>query len=185
MCCAPCAGGCTTCCWCLGQFVPITSGCTQCCLRKKILHNDMTKYTCFQGYLDFCCLKAGSCGEESCPDFCLCLESFCCNCMAVSASRMYVMEKYDLTADPCDYRLIRLNNFLQCLACICYVLSIILPELRDLARLVSCIADLVYALVSGCMTAQVAHEQNYQDQISGNNGANIVTAQPMEKQMEY
>ena len=32
---------------------------------------------------------------------------------------------------------------------------------------------------------QVAHEQNYQDQISGNNGANIVTAQPMEKQMEY
>ena len=28
---------------------PITMGCTQYFLRKKVLHNDMTKYICCQG----------------------------------------------------------------------------------------------------------------------------------------
>lgn len=81
-----------------------------------------------------CCIKAGSCGEQSCPDLCLFLESCVCNCFAVSASRMYVMEKYDLGSDPCDYRLIRINNCLQILACVCNILAIFIAELRDLAR---------------------------------------------------
>lgn len=187
MCGAPCASCPKSCCWFLGQFIPCTAGCTQCCLRKKVLHNDMTKYSCFQGYGGFCCIQAGTCGEQNCPDFCLCLESFCCNCIAVSASRMYVMEKYDLSSEPCDYRLIRFNNCLQLLACICSILAIFFDGLRELARIINCIADLVYACISGCMTAQVAHEQNYQDSLGNAEGGAypVVSAQPVDKQFEY
>ena len=45
------------------------------------------------------------------------------------------MEKYDLASDPCDYRLIRINNFLQALACVCNILAIFIDELRELAWL--------------------------------------------------
>eukprot|EP01031_Cornospumella_fuschlensis_P031791 gene31791-38430_t len=159
---APCADGCTTCCWFLGQCIPVTCACTQYALRRKVLGGDMTKYSCFQGYFNICCLQAGTCGEQSCPDFCLCVESCCCNFAAVSASRMYVMEKYDLTSDPCDYRLIRINNCLQILACVCDILAIFIADLRNLANIIDMIANIFYHCVSGCMTAQVAHEVNYQ-----------------------
>lgn len=122
----------------------------------------MTKYSCFQGYFDCCCCQAGACGEAHCPDCCLCLEAHCCNFMAVSASRIYVMEKYDLTSDPCDYRLIRINNCLQCMACICNVLSMFVSELKQLSRIIDFIAQLFYHCVSGCMSAQTAFEVDYQ-----------------------
>jgi len=118
----------------------------------------MTKYSCFrkfthlflssttasdqlyctaEGYFDVCCcVKAGSCGEEKCPDFCLFLEGCVCNCVAISASRTYVMEKYELSSDPCDYRLIRINNFLQMLACACSILALFISELQQIARFV-------------------------------------------------
>jgi len=47
---------------------------------------------------------------------------------------MYVMEKYDLSSDPCDYRLIRINNCLQAAACICDILAIFIAELRQLSK---------------------------------------------------
>lgn len=53
----------------------------------------------------------------------MCVEGCCCNCMAVSASRLVVMEKYQLSSDPCDYMLIRFSNLLMCLSCLCSVLS--------------------------------------------------------------
>ena len=87
-----------------------------------------------EGYFDCCCLKSGSLGEQTCPQLCLFIEGCCCNCIAVSASRNYVMEKYDLSSDPCDYRLIRINNCLQMLACVCNILAIFIAEIRELAR---------------------------------------------------
>lgn len=60
-----------------------------------------------EGYFNNGCFTSGTCGESSCPELCLFIESCCCNCFAVSATRIYVMEKYDLSSDPCDYRLIR------------------------------------------------------------------------------
>mmetsp|Transcript_11115 Transcript_11115/g.24691 ORF Transcript_11115/g.24691 Transcript_11115/m.24691 type:complete len:221 (+) Transcript_11115:148-810(+) len=166
---APCKDCPTSCCWFTGQFIPATCGITQCMLRKKVLLGDMTKYSCFQGYFNCCCLKAGSCGEESCPHFCAFMEGCCCNFMAVSASRIYVMERYDLGSDPCDYRLIRINNCLQMIACFCTVASYIMPELRDIAQLINLIADVFYHTVSGCMTAQVAYEIDYQLSTGGAN----------------
>ena len=66
------------------------------------------------------------------------------------------MEKYDLGSEPCDYRLIRINNFLQLLACFCRILAIIDNSFATLANIINNIADLFYHTVSGCMTAQVS-----------------------------
>lgn len=94
--------------------------------------------------------------ESTCPSLCLCLEAHCCNFAAVSASRMLVMERYNLSSDPCDHVLIQVSNCLQCLACICNILAVIgIPFAKESACLVNIIADIVYGLVSGCMTAQV------------------------------
>jgi hypothetical protein len=93
-----------------------------------------------------CCIQAGSCGEKSCPTLCAFAEGCICNFAAVSASRAYVMEKYDLASEPCDYRLIRINNCLQWLACICNILAMIEPAFQDLARYVCFI---VFVLFSG------------------------------------
>lgn len=78
--------------------------------RYRVLDGDMTRYVCCQGYMNCSCFKAGSCGEKSCPECCLCLESFFCIGLSMSSSRMYIMDRYDLRPDPCDNRLIRFNN---------------------------------------------------------------------------
>ena len=72
------------------------------------------------------------------------------------------MEEYNLASDPCDYRLIRISNCIQCLSCFCTILAIIDENFNALAEIVNRIADLVYHTVSGCMTAQVAYELDYQ-----------------------
>jgi hypothetical protein len=70
---------------------------------------------------------------------------------------MYVMERYQLQSDPCDYRLIRINNCIQILACVCNILAIFIDDLRLLAQIINHAADLMYQCISGCMTAQVRH----------------------------
>lgn len=173
---APCADGCNSFGWFCGQFIPMTSGCTQVntpnnfandrrkfyfhsvqyFLRRKVLRYDMTKYICCQGYFNRCCCTAGEMGEKSCPDLCLCIEAHCCNCLAVSYSRLYVMDKYALSTDPCDYRVIRINNCIQILACVCDILAMFFDALRPLSACIDHLADCVYHSVSGCMTSQVS-----------------------------
>eukprot|EP00286_Rhodomonas_abbreviata_P024298 CAMPEP_0181311936 /NCGR_PEP_ID=MMETSP1101-20121128/13420_1 /TAXON_ID=46948 /ORGANISM="Rhodomonas abbreviata, Strain Caron Lab Isolate" /LENGTH=219 /DNA_ID=CAMNT_0023418735 /DNA_START=77 /DNA_END=736 /DNA_ORIENTATION=- len=183
---APCKDGCNSILWCCGQFIPATCGITQCCLRKKVLLGDWSKYSCFQGQFTVCCcLKAGSCGEENCPQCCAFLEGCVCNFAAVSASRQYVMEKYDLTSDPCDYRLIRINNCLQAIACLCNILAIFIAEFREIARILSLIADLFYHTVSGCMTAQVAYEVDYQEQLRPKDNINVHVGEPVQAEAAY
>ena len=70
------------------------------------------------------------------------------------------MDKYDLQSDPCDRRIIRFNNFMQVLSCICHILACIEPSFRDMAQLVDFIADLVFYTTAGCMFAQVNYEWN-------------------------
>ena len=65
------------------------------------------------------------------------------------------MDQYNLMMDPCDYRLIRCSNCLQILSCLCWILALIDDSFMAMAQIVDWIADLVYATVSGCMTAQV------------------------------
>jgi len=54
---------------------------------------------------------------------------------------------------------------LQALACVCDILAIFIAELRQVARIIDRIADIFYHTITGCMTAQVAHEMNYQDSL--------------------
>lgn len=91
---APCHDCPGSCCWFTGQFLPPTCGCTQYNLRYKLLEGDMKQYQCFQGqFVVCCCIKGGSCGEQSCPELCMFTEACLCNSMALSATRYTVMEK--------------------------------------------------------------------------------------------
>lgn len=54
---APLADSYKSCGWFCGQFFPCTCGLTQYLLRKKVLHDDMTKYSCFRKFychLSYC-----------------------------------------------------------------------------------------------------------------------------------
>lgn len=123
-------------------------------MRYEVLDKDMRRYACCQGYYDCCCFKAGSMGEDSCPEMCLCLEAWLCEPCSISASRMAIMDTRNIMPDPCDSRLIRLNNCLLLLSCICHILAIFDDSFSALADLVELISDIVYAIVSACMITQ-------------------------------
>lgn len=115
----------------------------------------MSSFFSLEGMLTICCcIGAGSCGEENCPELCLCCEAHVCNFAAISATRAYVQMKYDLTVDPCDNQLIRCNNIIQCIACVCHILAMIDGSFSDCAQICDLIADIVYHTVSGCMTGE-------------------------------
>ncbi|KAG5182429.1 hypothetical protein JKP88DRAFT_186308 [Tribonema minus] len=158
---APCKA--TLCC-CYGS---LCSCCAQYTVRKRALDGNLDNYICCQGYFPgCCCMKPGHCGEKSSPACCLCLESFCCLSCAVSSSRMFIMDKYRLLPDPWDNRIIRFNNALQLLSCICNCLAICVEELREFARILDLIAEIVFYTTVGCMTGQMMHELDYQQNMA-------------------
>lgn len=115
----------------------------------------MSYYKCCQGYFDNPCFKAGSLGESSCPDVCNVIEAFVCFGCHISASRALVMDTRSIRPDPCDNRLIALNNALIILSCLCDLLAMVVEELAAIADLIDFIADIVTTIVSSCMIAQV------------------------------
>jgi len=81
---------------------------------------------------------------------------------------MLIMDSLDIMPDPCDNRIIRFNNCIQLLSCICHIAACIEPAFRDLAILIDIIADLVFMTTVGCMGAQMnlelankARQQNF------------------------
>mmetsp|Transcript_17072 Transcript_17072/g.53318 ORF Transcript_17072/g.53318 Transcript_17072/m.53318 type:complete len:235 (-) Transcript_17072:267-971(-) len=166
MCDAPCKEpgccciGCFPCCWC----------CTQYTMRKRVLEaqepgSGLKNYICGQGYLPRCCCglwNPGNCGESTCPTCCLCLETVCCPGLVITGSRLLAMDMYQISPDPCDNRLIRFNNCIQCLACICHILSIFDSSFRELACIIDCVADTVFFSTAGCMVAQLNRELKLQ-----------------------
>jgi hypothetical protein len=82
------------------------------------------------------------------------LQALCCAGCAISATRVYIQEERQIQSDPCDNRIIRFNNCIQILACICSILAIFIAELREIAECINIIADIVYMITSGCMQAQ-------------------------------
>lgn len=121
----------------IGQPTCICTYCFPCCMnyyiRYKVLNKDMSKYTCCQGYMDNGIIKAGNCMEKDYPSCCLCLESFCCLGTSMSASRMLIMDLYDLQPDPMDNRIVRFSNCLQLFACVFDILAIFMPGCDDTA----------------------------------------------------
>ncbi|CAN0095988.1 unnamed protein product [Ectocarpus sp. 6 AP-2014] len=150
---------CKNCPWC--TFGCLCMCCAQFIVRKRALDGNLANYVCCQGYFPMCCFEPGDCGERDCPCFCLCMESFACTSCAVSSSRMYLMDKFGVQPDPWDNRIIRFNNALQVLSCICHIAAICVREVRELARIIDLIADLVYMTTVGCMTGQMITEMKY------------------------
>lgn len=129
--------------------------------RMRIIDTDLRRYTCCQGYFDNLCCIAGHCGEASCPQLCLCLESFLCLGPSISATRMYTMDRWDLRPDGCDNRIVRFTNTLMILSCICDIMSIFVRELRHCAHGIHLMADCVFYTTIGCMISQVNAEIDY------------------------
>lgn len=151
---APCDGM-PSVCWCLLQCFPLTAPCAQVALRRKVLGGNMKEYSCCQGYFSPCGAastqhrRKNAC-ETRFPSTLLCLEAFFCNCYAVSASRMLVMDKFDLRPDPIDNQIIRCNNCIAGIACACDVAAALCcSDLRRCARCLDLCAQLSYCLVSG------------------------------------
>lgn len=161
---APCAepGCCLSSCFCWY--------CSVCWMRYEVLEHTgegMKSYTCCQGYAPPGCPAGGWCSAEwyeqfcfvsSCPHLCLCCEAVCCPGCSVTATRFVMMDHYGLGASPVDNQIIRCNNFMQMLSCVCQVLGICFRPCRDMAPMVECLADLVFTATVSCMAAQIHHE---------------------------
>eukprot|EP00043_Microstomoeca_roanoka_P020893 m.254377 g.254377 ORF g.254377 m.254377 type:complete len:216 (+) comp17991_c0_seq1:178-825(+) len=169
---APC-NNCKGCC--LATFFP-------CCfayhLRVLALEGRMENYSCCQGYICGNCTSKCIPGQDSCPGFCLCLEVTCFENLAISSTRFYVQEQRQIITDPCDNRIIRFNNCVQLLACLCHILAIFFREARQLAHLLDLFADLVYCIVQACMQAQTHHELTLHP-TAVDYGPSAVTSQPV------
>ena len=92
----------------------------------------------------------------------------------------FIMDKYDLMPDPCDNRLIRMNNCLYLASCICYVASMFVRELEHAAQILDCISEVLYCSTLGCMTAQTYAEVQFREQ-----AASAVVYQPMPADSDY
>ena len=154
---------------CLAGGFPITFICCQWHMRYRALNHvapgsEWENYLCCQGYLPAClCFQPGHCGEREFPRTCMCLEACLCPGLAVSSTRFLLMDMYHLAADECDNRIIRFNNFVQVLSCVCHCIAMFNRNFRHLARLLDLIAEIVFFATAGCMTAQVDAEINYRD----------------------
>jgi len=137
--------------------------CAQYQLREKALQGDWQRYKCCQGYYDACCFKAGSFGDEG-NQCCMVLEGCCCLSCAVSSSRMFVMDSRNIIPDPCDNRIIRFNNCIQLVSCVCHILASCFPEFSDLAAIIDFLADIVFYTTQACMTTQTNFELDYEKQ---------------------
>jgi len=144
----------------------VCSCCAQVHMRKKALEHvepgsGWTNYQCGQGYFGgCCCFQPGNMGESTCPVPCACLESWLCPGMGISATKLLIMDKYQLGMDEDDIRLIRCSNCLQCFACVFSLIACVTDCEGDdaIAECINCVAEVVFCCVSGCMLAQVNHE---------------------------
>ena len=102
--------------WCILTY--FCAPCSTYLTRYRSLDSDLSTYTCCQGYYDgFCGFRSGRYCESRCPQLMLALESCCCLGPSMSASRLFVMDTYNLRSDEWDNRLIHMTNFLMIFSC--------------------------------------------------------------------
>jgi hypothetical protein len=135
-------------------------GCPACYFRKAVLDQygeGVKDYVCCQGYVPkLCCIDWPNCCQGSWVG--LCCEGCCCPVFALSIARLHLMDAKQLHPDPWDWKIIAFSNCCQILSCICDLAAIFFEDLRELAAIIDCIADLVTASVAGCMGAQISYE---------------------------
>jgi hypothetical protein len=86
------------------------------------------------------------------------MEVFFCESCALSATRIYVQDERQIMTDPCDNRLIRFNNLMQLLKCICDIAAAINRDFALAAQIVDLIAAIFYCFTQAMMQAQTDHE---------------------------
>lgn len=94
---------------------------------------------------------------------------------AVSATSGVIRQQYSLGLDEDDVKLIRCNNCLQILACVCTIVACLTPcEGDDLAAdIINIIADVVFCSVAGCMTAQCNREVGLREKMNAPGGSEM------------
>lgn len=158
---------------CLGFFCP---PCSAIVMRRRVLAYDMTKYACCQNYFEnFCCKR--DCGSDS-PNFCLCLEAFCCLSCSIAGSRMHLMDEYQLQSDPCDHRIICCQQVCVLASCVCSLLGLFCDEAAFLGDLTRCCADCLFFSIMGCMTAQMQCEMVHQQHLIPLHERTVVFVEP-------
>ena len=65
-----------------------------------------------------------------------------------------MLDSRDILPDPCDNRLIRSNNCIQLLACVCEIAAAFDKNLKDFVLVLDLVADCTFATIAGCMHAQ-------------------------------
>ncbi len=138
-------------CCCISS-VPFLSPCVQSYTRYKVLNHiypdsHWNEYSCFQDYSPKLCGKFMHKNGSKCPRTSMCIEAFFFPGNTAFISRMLLMDKYKLSLDSCDNRLIRCNN-------ICVTLP---PFAR------CCISDIISNCTIGCITSQIHQELNHQN----------------------
>tara|TARA_Y100000389_G_scaffold205141_1_gene264003 strand:- start:27112 stop:27903 length:792 start_codon:yes stop_codon:yes gene_type:complete len=131
----------------------------------NLLHPDSEweKYSCFQGYFPVCyCLNIP---QNNFPRCSICLESCFCPSLSVSSTRFLLMDNFNLTLDPCDNRIIRFNNMIMILSCICRCASKMNPDLLQFVKCLEHVSDCVYLSTIGCTVAQINREIIYRESI--------------------
>jgi hypothetical protein len=129
--------------------------------RKEIMFNDLTNYTCCNGGM---CIS-GRLGEKSCPEFCLCIEAFCCFPSAVATNRFMIQDEMRVENTQCDNFIIGFMLCLNQLACVFRIAAMISgnDEIEQIADILDCMSDLTYCTVCACMQTQQNEQLKMRD----------------------
>jgi len=129
--------------FCFGCFCPMCAAYWQ---REQLLEVTGEEYFCCGGACPYCGLNQP---QSKVP--CLCLESFCCTWLAISANRYMVQTRFGKRNTPFDSFIITLTVFFSWFVAIaeCFV---------DLPQEIHMAKDMLIAVVQGCMHAQNYHE---------------------------
>lgn len=138
-------------------------------LRKQLIYNDMTRYVCCNGD----CPCSGRMAEQSCPEFCLCMEVFVCFTQSVASTRWAIQDQQRIMNTPCDNCLIGTMVFCQYLACLCDIAACLSgsQELAEIANFIDQIAQLIWCSVCACMQTQHKIQLDARDKGQGPAGA--------------
>tara|TARA_Y100000389_G_scaffold168964_1_gene174931 strand:+ start:909 stop:1667 length:759 start_codon:yes stop_codon:yes gene_type:complete len=148
---------------------PFFQPCLLVYLRHKTLNllypeSGWEHYSCFQGYFQACCFT-NYIPQNKFPLLSISLESLLCPGLSVSSTRFLLMDNYNLTLDPCDNRIIRLNNFLLISKCICKEAARLNKNINHFVKCIDYVTDCLYLSLIGCTITQINHEINYRRHI--------------------
>ncbi|XP_039048026.1 uncharacterized protein LOC120188683 [Hibiscus syriacus] len=164
------------------SYCLLSAVCSQCVsfdLRKRALHNKLSRYVCCAGYMPC----SGKCQEDKCPTFCLCMEVFCCLSNSVASTRFLLQDEYNIQTTECDNCLIAFMIILGQVACICRLLACLTgnDELQEIAEILTCISDLVYCTVCACMQTQHKVELDHRHRMPGSGVMTVPAVQEMSR----